>query len=153
MKKSGFKNAVQPSFLDMINFVNMISKIFIFALTLSLSNAGWGSSNDPGKVLLRDVQVLTLKSGQMTTGMYLLSSIYWKRCLSHKCNHLRFLENLKALAMKKNKDDSRYWRSTPHTDFSKSYTIWVIIIKIHISISKTKREMNFHQIWRVCLKK
>ena len=72
MKKSGFKNAVQPSFLDMINFVNMISKIFIFALTLSLSNAGWGSSNDPGKVLLRDVQVLTLKSGQMTTGMYLL---------------------------------------------------------------------------------
>jgi len=68
VKKSGFKNAVQPSFLDMINFVNMISKIFIFALTLSLSNAGWGSSNDPGKVLLRDVQVLTLKSGQMTTG-------------------------------------------------------------------------------------
>jgi len=52
----------------MINFVKMISKIFIFALTLNLSNAGWGSSNDPGKVLLRDVQVLTLKSGQMTTG-------------------------------------------------------------------------------------
>ena len=46
----------------------MILKIFIFVLTLNLSNAGWGSSNDPGKVLLRDVQVLTLKSGQMTTG-------------------------------------------------------------------------------------
>lgn len=68
-KKSGFKNVVQPSFLaDMNNFANMIIKIFIFILTLSLSNAGWGSSNDPGKVLLRDVQVLTLKSGQMTTG-------------------------------------------------------------------------------------
>ena len=62
--------------LSVRHFVNMISKIFIFAVTLSLSNAGWGSSNDPGKVLLRDVQVLTLKSGQMTTGMYLLSSIY-----------------------------------------------------------------------------
>lgn len=46
----------------------MLFKVFIFVLTLNLSNAGWGSSNDPGKVLLRDVQVLTLKSGQMTTG-------------------------------------------------------------------------------------
>ena len=46
----------------------MLFKIFIFVLTLNLSSAGWGSSNDPGKVLLRDVQVLTLKSGQMTTG-------------------------------------------------------------------------------------
>ena len=45
----------------------MLFKVFIFVLTLNLSNAGWGSS-DPGKVLLRDVQVLTLKSGQMTTG-------------------------------------------------------------------------------------
>ena len=69
-KKSGSKNVVQQFFLDMTNFVNMIMKIFIFALTLSLSNAGWGSSNDPGKVLLRDVQVLTLKSGQMTTGKH-----------------------------------------------------------------------------------
>lgn len=31
------------------------------------STAAWGS-NDPGKVLLKDVQVLTLKAGQMTTG-------------------------------------------------------------------------------------
>ena len=28
----------------------------------------WGSNEDPGKVLLRDVQVLTLKNGKMTTG-------------------------------------------------------------------------------------
>ena len=31
------------------------------------STAAWGS-NDPGKVLLKDVQVLTLKAGKMTTG-------------------------------------------------------------------------------------
>ena len=29
---------------------------------------GGGFSNDPGKVRLQDVQVLTLKSGKMTTG-------------------------------------------------------------------------------------
>lgn len=41
---------------------------FILAC-LSPTNAAWGfNSNDPGKVLLRDIQVLTLKSGQMTTG-------------------------------------------------------------------------------------
>jgi len=68
VKKSGLKNVVQQYILEQIDFVKMLSNIFIFALTLSFSNAGWGSSNDPGKVLLRDVQVLTLKAGQMTTG-------------------------------------------------------------------------------------
>jgi hypothetical protein len=33
------------------------------------SKAAWGfGSSDPGKVLLRDVQVLTLYDGKMTTG-------------------------------------------------------------------------------------
>ena len=48
--------------------VIMLFKIFILALILNLSSASWGSSNDPGKVLLQGVQVLTFKSGQMTTG-------------------------------------------------------------------------------------
>merc|ERR1711988_166142 len=51
----------------------MMSKTSILILVVVLSTifinptAAWGS-NDPGKVLLKDVQVLTLKAGQMTTG-------------------------------------------------------------------------------------
>ena len=38
-------------------------------LLLTVNVKAWGfSSDDPGKVLLRDVQVLTLRAGQMTTG-------------------------------------------------------------------------------------
>jgi len=51
----------------------MMSKTSILVLVVILStifiNAAWGfGSKDPGKVLLKDVQVLTLKAGQMTTG-------------------------------------------------------------------------------------
>ena len=36
---------------------------------VAIGSAGWGfGGNDPGKVKLRDVQVLTLKDGKMTTG-------------------------------------------------------------------------------------
>ena len=42
--------------------------LFIFCLWIDPGVAAWGFGNDPGKVLLRDVQVLTLKSGQMSTG-------------------------------------------------------------------------------------
>ncbi len=45
----------------------LIAAILVASLPGCLSAWGFGSS-DPGKVLLRDVQVLTLKSGQMTTG-------------------------------------------------------------------------------------
>ena len=51
----------------------MMSKTSILILVVVLNTifinptAAWGS-NDPGKVLLKDVQVLTLKAGQMTTG-------------------------------------------------------------------------------------
>ena len=44
-------------------------KIFIIALFFNVSNAAWGfGSKDPGKVMLRDIQVLTLNSGKQTTG-------------------------------------------------------------------------------------
>merc|ERR1712107_433993 len=48
----------------------MALKYMIFGLILLINDIhGWGfSSDDPGKVLLRDVQVLTLRAGQMTTG-------------------------------------------------------------------------------------
>ena len=46
----------------------MLTIFLIFGLC-SQTLAAWGfGSKDPGKVLLRDVQVLTLKNGQMTTG-------------------------------------------------------------------------------------
>ena len=43
--------------------------IFVLLLVVG-SCVGWGGgfSNDPGKVRLQDVQVLTLKHGKMTTG-------------------------------------------------------------------------------------
>ena len=45
-----------------------ISLAILFGL-LGPSLAAWGfGSTDPGKVLLKDVQVLTLHSGKMTTG-------------------------------------------------------------------------------------
>ena len=47
----------------------MSLKYLIFGLCLFISEIqAWGSSSNPGKVLLRDVQVLTLRQGQMTTG-------------------------------------------------------------------------------------
>lgn len=47
--------------------------IIVLAATLLLIStnpciAAWGFGSDPGKVLLKDVQVLTLRTGQMTTG-------------------------------------------------------------------------------------
>ena len=47
----------------------MSLKYLIFGLCLFISEIqAWGSSSNPGKVLLRDIQVLTLRQGQMTTG-------------------------------------------------------------------------------------
>ena len=45
-------------------------KVIIFGLCMLISDIqAWGfKSDNPGKVLLRDVQVLTLRLGQMTTG-------------------------------------------------------------------------------------
>ena len=43
--------------------------LILMSTIISQASAAWGfGSKDPGKVLLKDVQVLTLKAGQMTTG-------------------------------------------------------------------------------------
>ena len=43
--------------------------LLIMSHMVAKGSAGWGfGGNDPGKVKLRDVQVLTLKDGKMTTG-------------------------------------------------------------------------------------
>merc|ERR1712038_394763 len=50
---------------------NTSKLVFLILLStiISQASAAWGfGSKDPGKVLLKDVQVLTLKAGQMTTG-------------------------------------------------------------------------------------
>ncbi len=47
----------------------IISLAVLVCLVVTPTLAAWGfGSSDPGKVLLRDVQVLTLHSGKMTTG-------------------------------------------------------------------------------------
>ena len=42
--------------------------LFVFMAVGTSAGFGGGWSNDPGKVRLQDVQVLTLKDGKMTTG-------------------------------------------------------------------------------------
>ena len=51
-------------------YLKMGLKVIIFGLCMLISDIqAWGfKSDNPGKVLLRDVQVLTLRHGQMTTG-------------------------------------------------------------------------------------
>ena len=51
-------------------YLKMGLKVIIFGLCMLISDIqAWGfKSDNPGKVLLRDVQVLTLRNGQMTTG-------------------------------------------------------------------------------------
>ena len=67
--------------------MTMTVKVFVivFAVLLGLAGpslAAWGfGSSDPGKVLLKDVQVLTLHSGKMTTGkidyIFILIHNFW----------------------------------------------------------------------------
>merc|ERR1719411_817222 len=57
--------------MDQRTMSNTTKLVFLILLStiISQASAAWGfGSSDPGKVSLRDVQVLTLKAGQMTTG-------------------------------------------------------------------------------------
>ena len=57
--------------MDQRTMSNTSKLVFLILLStiISQASAAWGfGSKDPGKVLLKDVQVLTLKAGQMTTG-------------------------------------------------------------------------------------
>ena len=49
-----------------MKFSTHILVLTILAVSVPDTLAGWG--NDPGKVLLKDVQTLTLRDGKMTTG-------------------------------------------------------------------------------------
>ena len=58
---------VKPAFLLAVVILTSLSQP---------STAAWGfGSSDPGKVLLRDVQVLTLHDGKMTAGELLVTSL------------------------------------------------------------------------------
>ena len=64
-------SSVHTQSTKMTRGVKMLASWLLLLGPLALIPYGvegkWGS-NDPGKVLLRDVQVLTLKNGKMTTG-------------------------------------------------------------------------------------
>ena len=59
---------------DLLNIEMRALTVVVFTIGLvsypSEVSAAWGfsSGSEPGKVLLRDVQVLTLRDGDMTTG-------------------------------------------------------------------------------------
>ena len=52
-----------------VGLIHVLLCTVILSLAISSASAAWGfGGNDPGKVKLKDVQVLTLKDGKMTTG-------------------------------------------------------------------------------------
>ena len=54
---------------QIIGFYRMLLGVMVICVALHTANAAWGfGGKDPGKVRLKDVQVLTLKDGKMTTG-------------------------------------------------------------------------------------
>ena len=56
-------------FLKTFKAINWLFALIVVSVVIQTSSAAWGfGGSDPGKVKLKDVQVLTLKDGKMTTG-------------------------------------------------------------------------------------